>query len=170
MQIRWLLCCAMLAGCSAPTDPDSMPKHGLGPLNSESMPSAQSPGTETAVTVSEADMERYFPISRYRRFPVEARQLLQRADFENEHCRGATDRDADKYRACNRAWEAMVGLERIGWCWGNERSGRPSSDDHWLRCSHQPRYRPGWAGANPPFSEREISEMANQAANDSAVR
>jgi hypothetical protein len=164
MQANWMLCCAIIIGCSACRSAGSEQNIGArtGDNTQPSTEVSPQPSAEAAAIVSDADMDRYFPLSRYGRFPVEARRLLQRADFENDYCRG-TFRGPATYRACNRSWEAMVALERLGWCWGNETVGRPSSDDHWLRCSRIRGYHTGWAGTHPPFSEQEISEMTNEA-------
>jgi hypothetical protein len=164
VQIRWLLTCVVLVGCGAQNRSGAESTDGQGALNAARASAAsQRSGAGFAVTVSQAEMERYFPLSRYGHFPVEARRLLQKADFEQDECRG-TFRGPATYRACNRSWEASVALERVGWCWGNETAG-PSADDHWLRCSRIRGYHAGWAGAQPPFSEQEIREAADEAAH-----
>jgi hypothetical protein len=121
MRIEWLLCCVALVGCGAPANPGSEHDVGRGPVNTALAAPPPQAEAASATASPNPDMDRYFPLSRYRGFPAEARSLLQRADFESDHCRGSTPRDPDVYRACNRAWEAMVALERLGWCWGSEK-------------------------------------------------
>jgi hypothetical protein len=161
MQVRWVMIFVALAGASAQGKPgngggfagDMMASSGALPMSDAGLRPA--PSDESGL--------RYFPLRNYRRFPLAIRPLLQRADMEQDHCRGSTDRDPEKYRACNRSWRIMRELERRGWCWGSERRSRASADEHWLRCSRDPTYRGDNQGPRPPFSEREIRQMTGRA-------
>jgi hypothetical protein len=86
------------------------------------------------------DMEKYFPLSKYRRFPVQLRAMFQRADSEYDTCRGLPDADARQdiilMQRCNRAQRASFLLEKKGWCWGG---GQSESEHHWIKCGTGPK-------------------------------
>jgi len=161
--MKLLLCSVVLLACSQ-TEASASAASSAVPNAAMARPPSTGGGTHglSDRASSGAEMERYYPRARYRRFPAAVRPLLRRADFENAQCRGRGDNPAT-YRACNRRWEIMVALERRGWCRGNERRNANSADDHWLRCSRDRSYRPGQLGAHPPFSDAEIREMTNEA-------
>lgn len=75
---------------------------------------------------------RDYPIERFRGFPSEAQQLLQRESKENSLCRGGSGEFRSTYRACNRRDLLNLQLQKIGWCWGRE---RPLEIEHRLRCA-----------------------------------
>lgn len=81
--------------------------------------------------------------------------------MENDQCRGGSGDDPETLHACNRRYHLLMTLERRGWCWGG---GRIGAEDHWLRCSMDPGYRPGQLGSAPPYSEQEIAELTNESA------
>ena len=105
-----------------------------------------------AIAPNEEEL-RYFPVSRYHEFPVEVRPFIQRADIENDHCRGPGD-NPETLRACNRRHCAMLELERRGWCRGG---GATSAEDRWLPCSQIPGDPP--MERELPFPEAEIGQM-----------
>lgn len=87
-----------------------------------------------------ADMKKYFPLKKYRKFPAHLRRMFQRADSEQDTCGGlpaanATD-DIIKMQSCNRAQRAYFLLARKGWCWGGAIT---SSEQHWIKCGSGPK-------------------------------
>lgn len=80
-------------------------------------------------------MKKYFPPARYRKFPLLLRPMFQRADSEQDICRGLPDADANQdivlIQRCNRAQRAYFLLEKKGWCWGGSDI---SADQHWIKC------------------------------------
>lgn len=156
MQIRWLLAGVILVGASAQSNSGNSSEE-----NATHPPPAAVSGSNAGLNPASPDQPywRDFPLRSYRGFPAGVRALLRRADVAQEHCSSVPD--ADGYRACNRAWRIRRELaRRRGWCWGSERRMRVSADEHWLRCSRDPTYRLGYEGPRPPFSEREIREIA----------
>lgn len=101
--------------------------------NAEAVDEANQPSALTR-----EELERYWPLSNYRRYPAGIRPLLQAADAANDQCR--SNPNSAQQRACNRRYQNMVALERSGWCWGG---GRTSAEDHWLRCADIAGYLPG---------------------------
>ena len=93
---------------------------------------------------------RYFPLSRYARFPSGDRALLRRAEMENDECRGRMGNDSSTLRACNRGYCVALELERRGICWGG---GEIAAEDRWLPCSEadSPPLTP-----NLPFPEEGV--------------
>ena len=89
--------------------------------------------------------------------PSDVRELIDRAEAENERCQGASGHDPETLKACNRRYDVMVELEAGNWCWGG---GEFAASDRWLRCSDDPNYRPGQLGSAPPFTEQDIQEAA----------
>jgi hypothetical protein len=161
MRIRWLLICVTLVGSG--TQGRSWSPGGefaVASLTASAMTALANSAPRSASPYVSA--LRYYPLRNYRRFPAPVRELLRRADMENEHCSNHTGHDADGFRACNRAWPIMLALERRGWCWGNERPSRVSADQHWLRCRSDPLYRPGYLGPHTSYTEREIREIVSE--------
>jgi len=167
VKINWLLCCLMLVGCGdqASAGVEQNEGSGSGRAGHAASPATPHSAGGPAAASLNADMESHFPLERYRDFPANARALLQMADFEKGRCRGGPGNNPEIYRACNSGWEAMVALERLGWCWGSENPAPVAVEDHWLRCSRASGYRPGQLGAHPPYSERDINELTNRTEN-----
>jgi hypothetical protein len=164
MRIKWLLTLVAFAGAGAQGNSGNDSRASADAIHAP-LEAAIMADINLASTRRAESGLRYYPLRNYRRFPAAIRPLLRRADMEQDHCRGSTGRDPEKYRACNRSWRIMRGLERRGWCWGSERPWRPSADEHWLRCSRDPTYRGDNQGPHPPFSEREIRELTGGAAH-----
>ena len=80
-------------------------------------------------------MKKYFPLEKYRKFPAHLRHLFQRAESEQDTCRGLPDADAIQdiilMQSCNRAQRAYFLLAQKGWCWGGSIT---SSEQHWIKC------------------------------------
>lgn len=93
----------------------------------------------------------------YRQYPIAVRALIRRADVEGDHCRGDFGDDPETLRACNREYYLLLALERKGWCWGG---GHSSYQEHWLKCAQNRDYRPGDLGPEPPYSKKDIAEVA----------
>ena len=165
MRLRMFLCCAAAVGCSPQGHQGNEGNNSTPTPANVARASNSASGSEVASNAAspDSDTERYFPLSRYQSFPRQVRSLLQRADIENDHCRGNSGDDPETLRACNRRWVVMVRLEHLGWCWGSERGNASSADDHWLRCSDEHGYEPGQLGRQPPYSEADIRELANEA-------
>jgi hypothetical protein len=112
-----------------------------------------------------ADMHRYYPIEKYRSFPRSIRPLLQRAESEQEACRGLAD--GQKYNGlsrpsrCNLSHRALVLLEEKGWCWDGSDI---EAEKHWMRCKEIPQYVIGTLRAEgDPFSAVDIREAERDA-------
>jgi hypothetical protein len=161
VRIRWMLYCVALVGSGAQGNSWSPSGEFAIGAQTASALAVQANSAGRSAPPNASDL-RYYPLRNYRRLPASVRALLRMADMENGHCGNHTGRDADGFRACNRAWRVMLTLERRGWCWGSENRMRVSADEHWLRCRDDPAYRPGYLGSHPPFTEREIREIVNE--------
>ena len=93
------------------------------------------------------------PQSRYDAFPSEVRDLIQKADLEDDDCRGASGDDPNTTQACARRDSISTELGQLGWCWSG---GKIEAEAHWLRCS-DPEYQ----------SERQQSAIATDAMTES---
>lgn len=112
-----------------------------------------------------ADMHRYYPIEKYRSFPRSIQPLLQRAESEQDACRGLTDGQKHNGlsgpRRCNLSHRAFVLLEEQGWCWGGSDI---EAEKHWMRCKEIPHYVIGTLRAEgDPFSTADIQEAERPA-------
>jgi hypothetical protein len=94
----------------------------------------------------------------YRKYPIAVRSLIRRTDIEDNHCRGDFGDDPETLRACNRRYYLLIALEKKGWCWGGADVGYL---EHWLKCADDPDYRPGGYGSKPPYSRKDIEEVAH---------
>jgi hypothetical protein len=91
---------------------------------------------------------RYYPLSKYLKYPKDVRSLIRWADMENGRCRGRFDNET--YRACSRCDAIMFELKKKGWCWGGS---DVSYLEHWLRCVDDPYYHPDEQEYSSPYSE-----------------
>ena len=105
-----------------------------------------------------ADMQKYYPLTRYRKFPVQLRPMFQRADSEHDICRGLPDANAKQdivlMQRCNRAHRAYFLLEKKGWCWGGSDI---SAEQRWIKCASGPKNRsPDLQYDGDPFTKRDL--------------
>ncbi|HEU0309629.1 MAG TPA: hypothetical protein VFR36_00220 [Sphingomicrobium sp.] len=121
---------------------------------------------DQATNASTADKEdlKYYPISKYEKYPESVRSLIRQADRENDRCRGRFD-DQTMY-ACNRRELIMAELEKMGWCWGGSDVGYL---EHWLKCADDPYHMPGGHGPDSLYSDQEIREVTQSHAEQSAT-
>lgn len=84
------------------------------------------------------EMEKYFPLKKYKEFPLNLRPIFQREDYERDNCRGDLGPNGQRYssamRSCKIAERVSDALQAYGWCWGG---GRIAADDRWSRCKIQ---------------------------------
>jgi hypothetical protein len=107
---------------------------------------------------------RDYPIERFRSFPPDAQQLLQRESKENSLCRGGSGAFRSTYRACNRRDLLNLQLQKIGWCWGRE---RPLEIEHRLRCSNDYDVRRSGLPTSfgEPYSEESLATLIEDASS-----
>jgi hypothetical protein len=142
------IACALLLACASKSYGNQQrlqPERGANQVNSaisESMPRApvqlaneSESYSQTASPPDEDDL-RYFPLSKYMKYPEKVRALIRRADMENDRCRGRFE-GSKTLRACDRRDKIMKDLEHRGWCWGGSDVGYL---EHWLKCAED-RYR-----------------------------
>ena len=86
------------------------------------------------------NMQEYFPVKMYVRFPNDIRDLLRRADFEHDFCKaGPLPGDPDNLRSarsCDASDALLIVIEDRGWCWGGSTT---ESDKRWVKCRFDPR-------------------------------
>jgi hypothetical protein len=164
-----LFCFAMLAGCNADSSVNVENQQNLKTTAADAHKPSQQPEqnaensnlNEAFSSPDDAGDLKYYPLSRYKAFPTDIRPLLQRAEMENDRCRGNSGDKPETLEACNRRYFVLLELEKRGWCWGGSQY---SYKEHWLKCSQDRDYRPGQYGAKPPISEDEIQETRRSAA------
>ena len=105
-----------------------------------------------------ADMKKYFPLKKYRKFPAHLRRMFQCAESEQDTCGGlpaanASD-DIIKMQSCNRAQRAYFLLAQKGWCWGGSIT---SSEQHWIKCGSSPENKkPGQSYEGDAFTTQDF--------------
>lgn len=135
-----LLCLFLLVACSPHSNSEASEDHAL------------RVGDRTAHALgADSDELKYFPLSKYKKYPDSVRSLIRRADIENDRCRGRFNDQT--LLACNRRERIMAELEKKGWCWGGSQVGYSR---HWLKCADDPYYQPGGHGPDSLYSEGDI--------------
>lgn len=111
------------------------------------------------------------PAGHYRNFPIRIAQLMRHADIEDSWCRGASGGYPETLRACNRREILHGKVEKLGFCWGSEKSDPAAFEYHWLKCLDQPDYNPNSAFRQPDlYSEADIAMAERQIALDAAAK
>jgi len=137
---------ALLVGCNfspANNDDDNRPS-----------PQLSNQTVVNELTADDPDLK-YFPLSKYQKYPVSVRELIRRADLENDRCREGRSDDPETYYSCNRRGRIMDELEKRSWCRGGADVGYLL---HWLKCADDPYYPPEGRGPDTPYSEEGIRE------------
>jgi hypothetical protein len=104
----------------------------------------------------EAENLKYFPPSKYLKYPQDVRELIRQADIERGICRGYPT--PDTLRACNRAQPIGIELIERGWCFDSDEQATWAK--HWRRCTGDD--LKGVRSYDPPFSEEDLKEWAEQ--------
>ena len=162
VQIRWLLASLTLIAFGAPSKSDASSLAAATVIHASSKVATKVHAGFPSRLPDRSDLQ-YYPLRNYRQYPAAVRRIIRMADIGEGYCRSLNEHYPNRFRACNRGWRIMRRLERLGWCWGYEHRDRIYANEHWLRCSNDPTYRPNYLGNRPPFSEREIRRITNEA-------
>lgn len=149
--LKWIIAlagvlCLALASCHPATTSQPMAAQA----KAEKLDGSQPDIIKNVRTLSgeeQADMQKFFPVSRYKGFPAEVQVLMQREDFEHDICRGRSDLDGGRgQRSCDAEGPITDALEAKGYCWGGSFY---TIFQYWLKCKEDPTLRPDYT--DPTF-------------------